>query len=73
MKNEDKSMQQDLPFVVVYGDESERKDQEVEVDKAKEYRVRDLCPVCRRGHFDYNGVLNLECDECKYTLGGCFT
>jgi hypothetical protein len=71
MKNSDKTIQHDLPFVVVYGDEAKEKDQEG--DKPKEFRVRDLCPVCMRGHFDYNGVLNLECDECKYILAGCFT
>lgn len=57
--------------MVVYGEEANEKDHEG--DKPKEFWVRDLCPVCMQGHFDYNGVLNLECDECKYTLAGCFT
>lgn len=37
------------------------------------FRSGDLCPLCHIGHLDYNGLLNLECDECKFTVGGCFT
>lgn len=33
----------------------------------------DLCPQCGRGRLDYDGMLNLACAQCGYTLMGCFT
>ena len=57
--------------MIMYGEGVNEQDQEV--DHPKEFGVNDLCPACTQGHFDYNGVLNLECDECKYTLAGCST
>jgi hypothetical protein len=33
----------------------------------------DLCPVCLQNHLDYNGLLNLEYNECGYTVGGCLS
>jgi uncharacterized protein (DUF983 family) len=39
----------------------------------REVRPGDLCPKCREGHLDYNGLLNLACPKCGYALGGCFT
>ncbi len=27
-------------------------------------RAGDLCPSCREGHLDYNGLLLLECTRC---------
>jgi hypothetical protein len=40
---------------------------------ASELRAGDLCPSCRSGHLDYDGLLNLVCPRCGYGLGGCFT
>ena len=36
-------------------------------------RVGDICPSCRKGILDYDGLLNLGCPQCGYSLGGCFT
>jgi uncharacterized protein (DUF983 family) len=33
----------------------------------------DICPRCRLGVLDYDGLLNLACSQCGYSLGGCFT
>jgi ribosomal protein S27AE len=38
-----------------------------------EIRVGVICPKCRKGTFDYDGMLNLVCSNCGYTSGGCFT
>jgi hypothetical protein len=43
------------------------------VENSSGFRSGDPCPLCQIGHLDYNGLLNLECDECKFTVGGCFT
>ena len=32
-----------------------------------------ICPVCGEGKLNYDGLLNLTCSHCGYTLGGCFT
>jgi len=71
MMNEDLTQLNHLPFVVVYEDGSES--QTKQDGTQKEFQVGDLCPACQKGHLDYNGLLNLECDQCRYTLGGCFT
>ena len=39
----------------------------------KELRSGDLCPKCREGRMDYDGLLNLSCQTCGYARGGCFT
>jgi hypothetical protein len=31
------------------------------------------CPICNVGMLDYNGLLNLICVICGYTLAGCST
>jgi hypothetical protein len=36
-------------------------------------RAGSPCPQCRRGVLDYDGLLNLSCDECGYSLAGCFS
>ena len=36
-------------------------------------KVGDLCPHCQSAELDYDGMLNLHCQECGYTLAGCFT
>jgi hypothetical protein len=61
----------DLPFVLQIGDQG--KDLNENEALPSGFRVGDLCPVCLVGHLAYNGMLNLQCDECSYTLGGCFT
>jgi uncharacterized protein (DUF983 family) len=38
-----------------------------------EQHVGDVCPHCGEGCLDYDGMLNLVCDQCGYTLAGCFT
>lgn len=39
----------------------------------QEIRRGDRCPMCHQGVMDYDGLLNLSCPVCGYTLGGCFT
>ncbi len=36
-------------------------------------RTGDICPQCLSGRIDYDGLLNLACSECGYSLSGCFT
>jgi len=36
-------------------------------------QVGDLCPNCQSAKLDYDGMLNLSCPQCGYTLAGCFT
>lgn len=36
-------------------------------------RPGDPCPQCIDGHLDYDGLLNLVCQQCGYTLAGCST
>lgn len=38
-----------------------------------EFKSGDLCPECGTGMLDYDGMLNLVCPQCGYTLSGCFT
>jgi hypothetical protein len=59
----------DLPFVLLNNQPG--KDQLGQ--ETAPIRRGDLCLACLKGHLDYNGLLNLECNECRYTLGGCFT
>ena len=40
---------------------------------SQELRSGALCPRCHLGRLDYNGLLELACPECGYTLAGCFT
>lgn len=42
-------------------------------DQNIEIRLDSLCPKCKKGKFDYDGLLNLVCTNCGYTSGGCFT
>ena len=32
-----------------------------------------LCPVCKQGVLDYDGLLNLVCQKCGATQTGSFT
>jgi ribosomal protein L37AE/L43A len=36
-------------------------------------KAGDSCPACRSAKIDYDGLLNLCCEQCNYTLAGCFT
>jgi hypothetical protein len=36
-------------------------------------KAGDLCPKCQSAKIDYDGLLNLRCPHCGYTLAGCFT
>jgi hypothetical protein len=47
--------------------------QQEEHDQTHELRSGDLCPKCKRGVLDYDGLLNLSCPKCGYAVGGCFT
>jgi hypothetical protein len=31
------------------------------------------CPQCKQDVLDYDGLLNLSCNRCGYSLAGCFT
>jgi hypothetical protein len=47
-----------------------------DIDQVKlphQLRSGDLCPQCRGGRLDYDGMLNLTCPVCAYAVGGCFT
>lgn len=46
---------------------------EEDMPVVSELRVGDLCPKCFVGHLDYDGLLNLACPNCGFTVGGCFT
>jgi uncharacterized protein (DUF983 family) len=47
-------------------DESEEKE-------TVEPRPGDKCPQCKEGTLDYDGMLNLSCERCGYSIAGCFT
>ncbi|HBX69360.1 MAG TPA: hypothetical protein DEH25_08235 [Chloroflexi bacterium] len=36
-------------------------------------KVGALCPICQSAKMDYDGMLNLSCLQCGYSLAGCFT
>lgn len=36
-------------------------------------KAGDPCPQCQSVKIDYDGLLNLSCPDCGYTLAGCFT
>ncbi|MDO9085400.1 MAG: hypothetical protein Q7U53_04235 [Anaerolineaceae bacterium] len=38
-----------------------------------EIRIGGNCNNCKKGVFEYDGMLNLVCSKCGYTAGGCFT
>lgn len=71
MADLNKTKLDDLPFVLF--NEAGSQDQVEQQEPRAEIKTGDLCPLCGLGHLEYNGVLNLECDHCKYSLGGCFT
>ena len=36
-------------------------------------KAGDTCPQCQIVKIDYDGMLNLSCPDCGYTLAGCST
>lgn len=49
-------------------------------DQAEEKQAREggcqaigLCPVCKQGVLDYDGLLNLVCQKCGAMQAGSFT
>jgi len=44
-----------------------------ESGETPEVRAGSTCPKCGQGQLEYNGLLNLACKNCGYSLGGCFT
>jgi hypothetical protein len=48
-------------------------DQEQDKIVTGKLRAGDLCPQCKQGRLDYDGLLNLSCTQCGYAVGGCFT
>ena len=62
---------QGLPYVLVLSDEI--KNQVDPEGNQKEFRVGDLCPDCENDLLDFNGLLSLECETCRFTINGCFT
>jgi hypothetical protein len=36
-------------------------------------RAGSPCPECGTGVLDYDGLLNLTCTSCRYSLTGCFS
>jgi len=49
---------------------------ELKIDElidTNEIRYGAKCNKCNEGSFDYDGMLNLVCNHCGFTSGGCFT
>lgn len=44
-----------------------------EPEQNLDIRCGGICPNCKEGILDYDGLLNLVCSKCNYTIGGCFT
>jgi hypothetical protein len=44
-----------------------------EEEVTSEPRSGDTCPQCKEGKLDYDGMLNLSCERCGYSVAGCFT
>ncbi len=38
-----------------------------------EPRAGDTCPNCKSGRLEYDGLLNLSCQQCSFALAGCPT
>jgi len=46
---------------------------ETEPRESQETGIENPCPNCKTGKMDYDGLLNLICQKCGYTIAGCFT
>lgn len=71
MAQQDKPEKQQRSAFELYLDDDLQQDQLL--DHSQELRPQDLCPKCQQGHLDYDGLLNLCCDQCGFILTGCFT
>ena len=54
----------DLPFVARY------RPAENWIDPVRELHSGDVCPQCLIGRIDYDGMLNLTCNQCAVILSG---
>lgn len=54
----------DLPFVAWYQPDDDL------VRLTNSLQVGDQCPKCQAGRLDYDGTLNLACNQCGYALSG---
>lgn len=36
-------------------------------------RAGEICPQCHQGRLDYNGLMELVCPVCKFTISASFT
>ncbi len=41
--------------------------------RATGYGAGLVCPQCRQAVLDYDGLLNVVCQNCGVIQGGCFT
>jgi hypothetical protein len=41
-----------------------------DISVEKPPHVGEPCPRCKVGRLDYDGLLNLSCPHCGYSLGG---
>jgi ribosomal protein L37AE/L43A len=48
----------------------DRKNKKPKIEIVRPPKRGDECPQCKQGKLDYNGMLDLECDHCRYTLSG---
>lgn len=53
-----------------YYSEKIGKSEQKELEKKES---NSLCPKCKTGKIDYDGLLNVVCRQCGYTSAGCFT
>ncbi len=56
-----------LPSIKIKEEEEEESGQKTEI------RFGAICPKCKQGRFDYDGLLNLVCPKCGFTSAGCLT
>jgi uncharacterized protein (DUF983 family) len=54
-------------------DENHKEDSFCLIDPNKSLHPGMICPRCKMGKIDYNGMLNLVCSECGLTEVGAFT
>lgn len=45
----------------------------IKVEEILPVRPGGICPKCKQGIIDYDGMLVLRCPMCGYAESGCFT
>lgn len=55
------------------GDDGQGQKEAATCSLRRAFRAGDLCPVCKTGVLDYDGMLNLVCPNCEYQESGSFT